>query len=702
MIETLSPFEEKRILRGIEKAIAYTRSGSSPDEALTKVAVEYNFTPEIIKRSCEAFNKSKTVFYLEKQSAATRAESFPLADANKVIDHIYGHEKQAASILPRGDFTSMDLVQELRKTASEEEKASVKDEFDPALPGSEGKDTRKTEAQPTAVDTKEDKSQNPRGYKSPSGSQYFFTDNPESQALWEKIKNDPYKDYSNELEAAANKDHITKKAAGNLMEQRKDQTARLAMLDKFAHAKGEYGVAKEAAQQAIFKAAAQFGSMPVKDMQKAARLVVNRFGDEGAKLIHVIEAKLRKDIPFQKTASLAIFPPEEPYISVTQAMEAATRYRKAMDSLHKVADESRDFFFSKSAAPAGWLGRGIGGVLGAGSGATVEGLTGVTQQARDQMMTWLDIAAKSGKDRDVVNKFMTPDFLNNLRSIDAQQSWVAAAADPFVKNYPIEDITNAYNSVIAVDPSMEEPRNRPFMLTMVKKLLAQKNVFDPADIAQMSQIAKNRAEAAKSTADMQDRKMRDLVGSTEFIQGSSSLQDVLPMSALTSSIDTNIKGGIGGLLGAVKAEDMSPEGLAARERATLEARKAEGLIAEPAKPRTPAEMAAEEKAIRDARLSEGLIERPKSRKEQAIQKLQDQLAELGVQTGRDPDTMHGRDDRTKLFELQKLEREQRNKRSIEESNVDLNSAFERAQAAEKASVAANFGRDTVPKNKFPY
>jgi len=64
MISKLSTAQERKVMRGIDKAISHTRKGISPNKAMIKVARELDFTPEITKRACEAFNKSKSVYVM--------------------------------------------------------------------------------------------------------------------------------------------------------------------------------------------------------------------------------------------------------------------------------------------------------------------------------------------------------------------------------------------------------------------------------------------------------------------------------------------------------------------------------------------------------------------------------------------------------------------------------------------------------------
>jgi len=110
MIDRLTAADERRVLRGIEKAIALTRGGVSPDDAFVKVARELDLTPELTKRACEAFNKSKSVYVLTTRTAANRAEPFDCADPDKVVGSVFRQASKEASMqFPRKDWSGLGL-----------------------------------------------------------------------------------------------------------------------------------------------------------------------------------------------------------------------------------------------------------------------------------------------------------------------------------------------------------------------------------------------------------------------------------------------------------------------------------------------------------------------------------------------------------------------------------------------------------------
>lgn len=89
-MKTIDKAKEKRLIGAIDKAISFTNDGMTPTDAITKVAGEEQLSPPFIHRMVEAFNKSKSMHRLKEASADTRHRPFSLADADKVLENIYG------------------------------------------------------------------------------------------------------------------------------------------------------------------------------------------------------------------------------------------------------------------------------------------------------------------------------------------------------------------------------------------------------------------------------------------------------------------------------------------------------------------------------------------------------------------------------------------------------------------------------------
>jgi len=121
-MKEISKKDEGRIIEALEKAVKEANKGAAPDEALVKVAEEYGFQPEIIKRMVAAYNTSKTLSHLKSASDDEKAGSFPIASPEVIIERIFPKEpetpaKQASTLLHPDylvddgtEFRSMDKV----------------------------------------------------------------------------------------------------------------------------------------------------------------------------------------------------------------------------------------------------------------------------------------------------------------------------------------------------------------------------------------------------------------------------------------------------------------------------------------------------------------------------------------------------------------------------------------------------------------
>lgn len=96
-MEELSKQDESRILGALERAIGMTNDGSHPTEAIQKVAEEGKFTPPMIQRMAEAYNVSKMINHLGHVKGAARADTFPIASAEKVIESMYPANPETAA-----------------------------------------------------------------------------------------------------------------------------------------------------------------------------------------------------------------------------------------------------------------------------------------------------------------------------------------------------------------------------------------------------------------------------------------------------------------------------------------------------------------------------------------------------------------------------------------------------------------------------
>ncbi len=105
-MEKMSKDEERRIMSALQSSVSLVNGGMHPNDAITKIASEYQFGPAVVQRMVEAMNVSKTLSHMKQASGPARADSFPLADASTILESLYPSEviapstKQAAAYIP--------------------------------------------------------------------------------------------------------------------------------------------------------------------------------------------------------------------------------------------------------------------------------------------------------------------------------------------------------------------------------------------------------------------------------------------------------------------------------------------------------------------------------------------------------------------------------------------------------------------------
>jgi hypothetical protein len=122
-MKTLSPTEQNKLISAVTDAIAFTKQGDTPNEALEKVARRENYTPNFIARMVEGFNKAKAVHIMKEASADTRHHPFDLADTSVIVSNIYEEKQKEAkrsfSLPP--NLNTVDLLSPLFKEAKTKE-----------------------------------------------------------------------------------------------------------------------------------------------------------------------------------------------------------------------------------------------------------------------------------------------------------------------------------------------------------------------------------------------------------------------------------------------------------------------------------------------------------------------------------------------------------------------------------------------------
>ena len=426
-VDKLSSEKERTVVGAIERIIDTARG--RPIDELHKVAVEVfrgeNLEPELIKRACEAFNKSKSVYMLTKLSSQNRAEPFPLLDSKAIMDELYVQKQADEPVrLPAApEPQSMAVVGgALSKVASE---------------------------------------------VSPEGnipSLYSLR-----KECWRA---------SEEL---------------SLVIRRLQRECQ------------EHKEACDTEMQTLFGLTARMGQ---RKLRKLAHIVVNRYGDDGARLLRIVSAKLGKDLPLEKTAAAAVLPYEEPYTNVDRLMREARLHRQQSDLLNHLSKEAQPKGPKSPKDDKGSKGDGpIGKAFGAVAGGATEGGVNTAKRLLDPIMAFAETPiymkmTKGGPHSELGEEVLDADLQNELSQIRTMRSFADVASDEFIRDYSIDEITTAYNNVVTSLPELQREENQPWLKTLVRQQLVHGGSFDPATIEQYATMRSNLGRSALARTQM--------------------------------------------------------------------------------------------------------------------------------------------------------------------------------------------------------
>ena len=98
-MQSLNSSDEKKLLDGVKTAVSLVdNEGMSPNDALKKVAEEYQYSPGFLKSACNAFNNGRQLAqWNANDSVLDKLASFPLADYDAIHDSLWGGEQEKAA-----------------------------------------------------------------------------------------------------------------------------------------------------------------------------------------------------------------------------------------------------------------------------------------------------------------------------------------------------------------------------------------------------------------------------------------------------------------------------------------------------------------------------------------------------------------------------------------------------------------------------
>lgn len=95
----ISPAQERVLLGALKGAIVDVNGGADPNEAIAKHASANGLTPEFACRMVEAYNTTKTLRHYKDNDGEKRADTFDLADRQKVLDAMYKPTTKSAEVV---------------------------------------------------------------------------------------------------------------------------------------------------------------------------------------------------------------------------------------------------------------------------------------------------------------------------------------------------------------------------------------------------------------------------------------------------------------------------------------------------------------------------------------------------------------------------------------------------------------------------
>lgn len=94
-IETMTPEQERQILRAVESVIKMANAGTDPSEAVAKVASAQSLSPDFVHRMCQAFNTSKTLALIQDGDFNTKLAMFAPADPRAALKLMFPDKVEA-------------------------------------------------------------------------------------------------------------------------------------------------------------------------------------------------------------------------------------------------------------------------------------------------------------------------------------------------------------------------------------------------------------------------------------------------------------------------------------------------------------------------------------------------------------------------------------------------------------------------------
>ena len=206
------------------------------------------------------------------------------------------------------------------------------------------------------------------------------------------------------------------------------------------------------------------------ELQKVAQALVNGYPRTGSKFVALLSSKLGKDLPkLEKTAYAAVFPLQEPYVSIATAYEKASDIAQAENALRAFKKEAKDTFMQEFLANVAADAVGMGGAV------------------RSEFM----------EDPKELEDQLSPEFYNKLKSVDTRKNFMNLALyDKDLQKFNFNDLIDSFNAVSQVVPAAS---TKPIILrNLMLRNLETGGLKDPFELTSELGIGKLLSETDKN------------------------------------------------------------------------------------------------------------------------------------------------------------------------------------------------------------
>jgi len=240
-------------------------------------------------------------------------------------------------------------------------------------------------------------------------------------------------------------------------------------------------------QDSLDKVAEEMRPMSEKQFRKTAQLMVNSYPKHSTSFIKLLSNKVNRPLTgMQKTAHAAVFPLQEPYISVTEMFNYAEKLADAQNALMKFQKAAsyniaKDFISDLAATS-------VSGAIGSPkAGGKIKGLVDSGQKKN------LDSA-------------LDPNFFNQLKEVDARRNFFDLTLyDPYLNKYEISELANSFNDVSMLYP--EVIKNKAMLRRLMLENLERGGIGDSVDASNIAKIRESNYKSDKIRQEQADALM---------------------------------------------------------------------------------------------------------------------------------------------------------------------------------------------------